>query len=332
LILTRRCGLRCHHCILEAFPATAAELTRGDWLALMSDARDAGIRHALFTGGEPLLHPDLEQLLDAARRFGIRVTVSTSLAAVSPSSLRLLAHDAVGMIQTSIDGASASTHDARRGLPGAFDSTCHAIAGLSETRKPVVVSFTVTEDSRTEVESVISLAEGLQVYAFTVNDLLVQGRARETGQSPMGETAYEELRDLFRRRSTHSRTKLLWSGAAPPRGVPPDPEREFIISRCSACLTKCAIGPDGTVFPCVFLPRPVGDLNTTCFGDLWNTDRFAAIRDRNGLKGRCATCDFKLSCGGCRARAYAETGDVMGQDPRCKTDAGGKPAATVKEA
>jgi len=90
------------------------------------------------------------------------------------------------------------------------------------------------------------------------------------------------------------------------------------IGGCGAGRIYAGIEPDGTVTPCVFLPLPVGNIRTEPFKEIWETSRiFNLLRNRNSFTGQCKNCPYRNICGGCRARAYHYTLDIMGDDPGC---------------
>ena len=87
---------------------------------------------------------------------------------------------------------------------------------------------------------------------------------------------------------------------------------------CLAGTGVCFISHEGEVFPCGYLPVIAGDLRKQTFKDIWeNSTVFHELRDTNQLKGKCGCCEFRNVCMGCRARAYAATGDFMDEEPFC---------------
>jgi radical SAM protein with 4Fe4S-binding SPASM domain len=87
---------------------------------------------------------------------------------------------------------------------------------------------------------------------------------------------------------------------------------------CLAGTGVCFISHQGEVYPCGYLPALAGDLRKQTFADVWeNSTVFAQLRDTDGLKGKCGCCEFRNVCMGCRARAYAATGDFMDEEPFC---------------
>ena len=87
---------------------------------------------------------------------------------------------------------------------------------------------------------------------------------------------------------------------------------------CPAGTHYMGIRPNGDVTPCPYLPVFAGTLRSSSLADLWtSSELFADIRRRTSLGGRCGECEMNGHCGGCRARAYGMTGDLMAEDPLC---------------
>jgi len=87
---------------------------------------------------------------------------------------------------------------------------------------------------------------------------------------------------------------------------------------CLAGTGVCFISHEGEVFPCGYLPVIAGDLHKQSFGDIWkNSAIFNELRDTENLKGKCGCCEFRNVCMGCRARAFAATGDYLDEEPFC---------------
>jgi radical SAM protein with 4Fe4S-binding SPASM domain len=95
------------------------------------------------------------------------------------------------------------------------------------------------------------------------------------------------------------------------------------------------IRPNGDVTPCPYLPVFAGNLRDAALAELWtSSELFADIRRRSSLAGRCGACEMNGHCGGCRARAYGMTGDVMAEDPLCTHTPGtfaGSPLLAARE-
>jgi radical SAM protein with 4Fe4S-binding SPASM domain len=78
------------------------------------------------------------------------------------------------------------------------------------------------------------------------------------------------------------------------------------------------VSHDGDVSPSGFLPLPAGNVRRASAVDLYrDAPLFQALRDETRLGGRCGRCRWRGICGGSRARAFALTGDPLGEEPTC---------------
>jgi radical SAM protein with 4Fe4S-binding SPASM domain len=103
-----------------------------------------------------------------------------------------------------------------------------------------------------------------------------------------------------------------------PSGHPGDPEMNAMTKGCLAGTGVCFISHEGEVFPCGYLPVLAGDLKRKKFAEVWNDSVvFEQLRDTSNLKGKCGCCEFRNVCMGCRARAFAATGDYLDPEPFC---------------
>jgi radical SAM protein with 4Fe4S-binding SPASM domain len=115
-----------------------------------------------------------------------------------------------------------------------------------------------------------------------------------------------------------------------PGGHPSD--LNAMTKGCLAGTGVCFVSHEGEVYPCGYLPVVAGDLRKQTFSDIWdNAPVFHALRDTAGLKGKCGCCEFRNVCMGCRARAYAATGDFMDEEPFCVYEPRTKSLCTDKQ-
>ena len=120
----------------------------------------------------------------------------------------------------------------------------------------------------------------------------------------------------------------LKPGGGPPAGHTGHPgghpgDMNATTKGCLAGTGVCFLSHEGEVFPCGYLPALAGDLRKQSFADIWNDSQvFHALRDDDNLKGKCGCCEFRHVCMGCRARAYAATGDFLAEEPFCVYEPG----------
>ena len=216
----------------------------------------------------------------------------------------------------------------------------------------VAVNATVARNNIGEVEALLNFLVARKAAAFHVFSLVPVGcGAQISPDARLSSDEIEtflrwlftksiELRDrihikatcapqyyrIMRAVSKEKGIPLPGAGHAPghPGGHPPGHGHgaangmEAMTRGCLAGSAVCFISRIGDVQPCGYLPVQVGNVLKQPFGEIWsNSGEFAALRDTGQLKGKCGACGYRTVCEGCRARAYAATGDFMSQDPDC---------------
>ncbi|MBC7105273.1 MAG: putative heme d1 biosynthesis radical SAM protein NirJ2 [Firmicutes bacterium] len=324
--VTRRCNLGCGHCYRDAGPAAAGELSTAEGLALVDEIARAGFRILIFSGGEPLLREDLPDLIARARERGLRPVLGTNGTLIDRAAARELLRAGAAAAGISLDSLRPEYHDRFRGRAGAWRD---AVAGMEACRAaglPFQVHTTVTRHNRHEVEALTDLAVEMGAQAHHVFFLVAVGRAASLADADLDPEGYEEL---LRR--------LLLKGREVPIEVKPTCAPQFMrLARqmgvptrytrgCLAGIAYCLVGPTGDVQPCAYLDLVVGNVREAPFGEIWRRSPVLAALRAGRYRGRCGRCRYREICGGCRARAFAATGDYLGEEPRClyeETEAG----------
>jgi len=294
----------------------------------------------VFSGGEPLMRPDLPELLGFAKEHGIPFAIATNGALVDAAMTKMLASYGPHRISVSIDGSRASTHDDFRGQKGSFDKAVNALKLFRAAGISTQINCSVSTKNVFEREQVVELARELGEDALHFFLLVPVGCGAELPDTRrLGAENYEEfLIWLMEKQGSHSHphpSSLIPSPSLEIRATcaphqtrivrqkvasssPEFAGRTAMMRGCLAGSAIAFISHKGEVFPCGYLPVPAGDLKRQGFWDIWeNSAVFKTISDPAALKGKCGVCEFKVICGGCRARAFGVTGDYMGQEPYC---------------
>jgi radical SAM protein with 4Fe4S-binding SPASM domain len=317
--LTSHCNLLCQHC-------SNKERSYGDDLPtesifhILDQLHSFGIQHVSYSGGEPLLRPDLFLILQRTKDLDMAVTVATNSTLIDRPAAAAFHAMGIDSVQTSIDGM-ASTHDAFRGVPGCFERAVTGIKNLVKEGITVVVTTTVTTLNYAEIEQVIDLCVEMGAHAYVINDLIPVGSGRNLLPYRLSDEQYSHYSKYFneRRSALKGTLDLLWGGVGTFPEKKLDSDRVVIQTRCLACFHRFNIASDGTVQPCNLLPLDAGNILEQPIEEIWtHSPVFLALRDRDSLQGTCGTCPYRYSCGGCRARAYAIFHDFLAEDPRCR--------------
>jgi AdoMet-dependent heme synthase len=322
--LTRRCNLACAHCYIAAGPwHDAAGELRTDEIRRITDEILQINPAPLFilSGGEPLLRPDLEDIAAYASRGGATVVVGTNGTKLSDERIVSLRDAGVSGVAISIDSLNARYHDRFRHGDGALDDTLAAADRLAAHRLDFIVQTTVTRGNRAQLRHLAAWAASKHAVAFNVYFLVETGRGGGMrGLEPAeNEAVLAELVELER----EYRGRMMVRSKCQPQimrhavAAGGDSPLLNYATRCPCGVQYCRITPDGKLTPCPYLPEEAGDLRTQSFADVWyGSPLLRALREREP-GGKCGSCEYRRVCGGCRARAYARTGDALGPDDSC---------------
>jgi radical SAM protein with 4Fe4S-binding SPASM domain len=329
--LTRRCNLACAHCYISAgsWHAAAGEL-RTDECFRITDEILALAPGALFilSGGEPLLRDDLEAIAAHASSRGATVVVGTNGTRLTGDRIDALKDAGVTGVAISVDSLDERYHDRFRHGNGALADTLGSVDRLRTKQLDFVVQTTVTRGNREELRHIAAWAAEAGAVSFNVYFLVSTGRGeRMPGLSPAEND--EVLRKLVALEQEYRGRMMVRSKCQPQimRHVyDTDPESPLLNygTRCPCGVHYCRITPEGKVTPCPYTPLVAGDLRTQSFASVWQESPvFLAIREPV-LGGKCGRCEYRALCGGCRARAYAETGDLLAADDACAYEPSGE--------
>ena len=315
---TLDCNARCIHCYSDAcFGHGPDYWPLDESLDLIDQIADAGVLILALSGGELLMRPDWEILVERAVSKGLRVTFATNGILVTPEVARRIAELGVFNVSVSLDGATAETHEAIRQVPKIFDKACQAARNLVDAGVRVTVNFTPMRPNLHEAGAIIELAHDLGAEKINLTEYVYTTRG---GVDLMPRP--KELGDLmnFWTRAGEEwagRIEVDWHDCRVALLLPEEESDPY--KGCGAGYTHCRITVDHDVTPCVVLPVPAGNLRQQSFREIWESaPELHKIRSRDNItSGNCADCEFKSRCGGCRAAAYAWYDDAYAGDPTC---------------
>lgn len=318
-LATNACSLRCAHCSSGSGKAADGELDTAEALDLVEQFAEVGVVDMAISGGEPLLRRDLPEIVAHAVELGIRVGVGTSGLKLSSSRLAALRDAGLARLQVSLDGIGTA-HDALRRHDGLYDKAVAGIVLAREMGLRVHVCCTINRYNADQLGRLADVVADLGVARFNFSRFVPTGRGAEgtaaldlsSEQWRVVATECLEIRDRYAGRMevvTHLAQQIAID---PLVAVMP----AFV--GCQAGRAQGCVAADGTVWPCVLLPLAMGNVRDRRLDEIWRTAAVARdLRDRTRLDGECAGCGLRERCGGCRAVAYARTGNHLATDPRC---------------
>jgi len=330
LEITRRCRFHCRHCRANACSEPGeAELSKQQWKKILTSVADYGRCVIILTGGEPMERDDIYELIGCGRRLGLRMVMATCGYLIDDASVTRLKETGILALSFSLGAASAEKHDASRQSPGAFQAVLRAAEAAKRAGLRFQINTTVSQINVDEIPAVARLSRELGAYCFNPFILVPTGRGKEIADEILRPEQYEKLlQDLWQIKRGLGIEVRVTCGPQFVRVVRQagTETRRHEIQGCMGGQEFGFISYCGDVQTCGFLPISAGNLvaNGFDFGRVWEESRFLnEIRDLSGYKGPCRSCEYLAVCRGCRARAYAMTGDYLGSDPICSFAAGG---------
>lgn len=347
--VTRACQLACVHCRADAIKQrNPLELTTDQGRKLLDEIASFGAPRPLvvLTGGDPFERPDLAELVAHGTAAGLSVALSPSVTPrLTRPVLTELRDAGAKAVSISLDGASATTHDAFRQVPGVFDATTDAVALVGDLGLRLQINTTVIAGNVHELPRILRQVLDAKAALWSVFFLIPTGRgslidaltaeqteevmhwlhevsslvAIKTTEGPhyrrlalQRERAEGEFPVGALRAQLQTDTALVLTGDEPRRRSP-RPPIDVNSGKGFAFIDHL-----GVVYPSGFLPVEVGSVREQSFVDIYrDAPLMRALRDPDGFGGKCGQCEFRHVCGGSRSHAYALTGDPLAEDPSC---------------
>lgn len=338
----RRCNLRCIHCYSQSRDQDyVGELSHEEGLRLIGDLARFGVPVLLFSGGEPLMRPDIFDLIREATRLGLRAVVSTNGTLITPDLAVRLKEAGLSYVGISLDGLEV-TNDRFRGMKGAFRQALDGIHSCLKNGVKVGLRFTLTRENVQDIGGLFDLVEEEGIPRVCFYHLVYTGRGSQlVGASRLSHAETRATVDLImdRTRTLHGKGRpvevlTVDNHADGPylylRLLKENPARAAQVlallrmngGNSSGTGIGC-VSWDGSVHPDQFWRHhSFGNVKQRPFSEIWadtSEPLLGKLRERRKyLKGRCAACKWLEICNGnFRVRAEAVTGDVWEAEPDC---------------
>ncbi len=330
--ITRNCNLSCVHCRAAATngPYTG-ELNTESALRLLDQIAQVGNPIVILTGGEPLLRSDIFEVAKYGTDKGLRMVMAPNGTLISEDTAQKMSESGIKRISISLDAADKETHDAFRGVPGAFEGALRGIQYAKTAGIEFQINTTISKRNFSQIPKIQELAESLGAVAHHIFLLVPTGRGKYIIDQGISADEYEDTLNWFyeQRKKTNLQLKAtcaphyyrILRQRAKEDGETVTFQTHGLDAVTRGCLGGtgfCFISHRGIVQPCGFLQLDCGDVTKTSFKDIWyNSEVFKNLRDYDKLKGKCGKCEYRRVCGGCRARAYEACGDYLAEEPLC---------------
>jgi radical SAM protein len=350
--MTKACGLACAHCRADAQPSpgpddlsTSAAFSLIDELAAIGSPRPI----LILTGGDCLIREDIVPIVEYARTMTVPVAIAPSVTPrLTSETLAALRAAGVRTASLSLDGSVGETHEGVRGIAGHFDATLRAIDLLLEHDFAVQINTTVMQRNVEELADVAALMHARGVNFWEVFFLISTGRgtAIQALDAAQNEDVCHFLVDASRYGFTVRTVEAPFfrrvaAQRAQTGDVPPEDAfglgplyvrlRDRLLEllgpptarvRAPSAATRDGKGivfvaSNGDIYPSGFLPLVLGNISVSGVIDTYREDPTLRSIRAADFSGACGACEFADLCGGSRSRAFAESGDPLGEDPGC---------------
>jgi len=318
-LTTNECNLKCRHCYQDAGSRKTKELTTAEAEKMIGEIAKAGFRIMIFSGGEPLMRPDIYHLVSHAVKAGLRPVFGTNGTLLTEETARKLKDCGAAAMGISVDSLNEEKHNDFRGCFDAFRLTMEGIENCKKVGLPFQIHTTVLDWNQAEVSDIIDFSVNVGAMANYIFFLIPVGRGKFLEDTSLQVMEYEALLKTIMEKQKNVPIDIKPTCAPQFVRVAKELEVQSRFKKgCLAGLSYCVITPDGLVRPCAYMTEIAGDVREESFDKIWSESSvFERLRSRE-YKGTCSTCDYKEDCGGCRARAgYYHDGDYMAEDSYC---------------
>ncbi|MDP8011733.1 MAG: radical SAM protein [Thermoplasmata archaeon] len=322
--LTGSCNLKCLHCHAASGKSYPNELGTEDAKRVLKNLTTLkDFKVIVFSGGEPLLRKDIWELTEYAKDLGFEVLFATNATLVTKEIARKMASLKVLGAAVSLDSVKPEVHDSLRGIPGSWERAIHGINNIVSEKMFLQINVTANKTNIKEIPELIKFADNLGAHVIFLYTFVPVGRGDNNKWLALDSDDFVNL--VKETIKLQSQVQAIITPVALPwyfaylvskSGITPNLAKEFITG-CIAAKGIINIKPDGTAWPCPFLPIDSGNVLYQSAEEIWNGNVFKSIRNRNNFSESCNICSYMEVCGGCRVRAYIKTGSQLGADPIC---------------
>ncbi|WP_238881679.1 putative heme d1 biosynthesis radical SAM protein NirJ2 [Clostridium sp. YIM B02551] len=317
---TNKCNMYCKHCYRDAGMQAEQELSTLEAKELINEIAKAGFKIMIFSGGEPLMRPDIYELVNYASKLGLRPVLGSNGVMITREVAKRLKASGVMGVGISLDSLNAKKHDEFRNYNGAWRETVLGMKNCRDEGLPFQIHTTVMLWNKDEILDLTDFAVGMGAVAHHTFFLVPTGRGEDIENESLTPEMYEELLRAIMMKQKHVDIELKPTCAPQFMRIAREMEMNLRYGRgCLAGTSYCIISPIGDVQPCAYLNMPIGNVRKNKFSEIWRDNKiFKELRTLE-YKGKCGVCKHKKACGGCRARAaFYNNGDYMAEEEWCQ--------------
>ena len=317
--VTNACNMYCAHCYRDAGCKAEDELSTEQAKKLLTEIKRAGFQIMIFSGGEPLMRPDILELVKFADGLGLFPVFGTNGTLITPQMAKDLKAAGARAMGISLDSLDAAKHDKFRSFPGGWQGAVDGMKNCKAAGLPFQIHTTVMDWNAPELEDMIDFAVEIGARAHHFFFLVPTGRAATIEEESLRAEQYEDVLTRIMKKQQTVPIELKPTCAPQFLRIAAELGMKSRFHRgCLAGLSYCIISPKGKVQPCAYLKEYLGDVRDTPFDEIWKNNPVLQKLRTMKYDGGCGACKYQRVCGGCRARAAIyHDGDYMAEEPWC---------------
>jgi len=315
---TNQCNMFCDHCYRDAGTKSADELSTSQAKKLIQEIKKAGFQIMIFSGGEPLMRPDIYELGAFATQQGLRVVMGTNGSLITPQVAQKMKKSGFMAAGISLDSLDPNKNNSFRKLDDAYQLTVAGMKNLKAAGVPFQIHTTVMDWNVEELESITDFAVEIGAIAHHIFFLVPTGRAVNIEDEALRVVEYEKT--IARLMNKQKQVPIEIKPTCAPQFIRVADKKGIPLRFSKGCLagiSYCIISPIGNVQPCAYLDMPLGNVKEKPFDIIWQENEVLKKLRTMDYQGKCGVCDYKSRCGGCRARANYYNGEYMAEDTWC---------------
>jgi len=321
--VTRSCNLACLHCRASSkYGQYPDELTTAECFKIIDEITAFSKPIIILTGGEPLLRKDIFEIAEYGKNKGLTMVMAPNGTLLNDVNIEKIISSGIKRISVSLDGPDAGSHDNLRRVPGAFQQVFQGLQKTKDAGLEFQINSTITKRNVELLPRMIELVKNSGAKAYHIFLLVPTGRARDMQDEELSAGEYEKTLEFLAQEKKKSSLELKITCAPHFNRILLQRNYESVSSLrgrgCMGGVSFCFISHIGDVQPCGYLEFNCGNVRESGLKKIWSdSEVFNNLRDWSKYQGKCAFCEFKAVCGGCRARAYIKYDNYLGAEPYC---------------
>ncbi|MFT8315717.1 MAG: putative heme d1 biosynthesis radical SAM protein NirJ2 [Clostridium sp.] len=316
---TNKCNMYCKHCYRDSGIKAKEELSTEDGKLLLDEIVKAGFKIMIFSGGEPLMRPDIYELVEYASKIGLRPVLGSNGTLITLEVAKKLKDAGAMGIGISLDSLNTKKHDNFRNYSGGWHKAVMGMKNCREVKLPFQIHTTVMDWNKNEILDITDFAVGIGAVAHHVFFMVPTGRGINIEDEALSKEEYEKtLKNIMLKQKEVSIELKPTCAPQFMRIAAENGVKTRFRKGCLAGTAYCIISPTGNVQACAYLDMPIGNVRKIPFSSIWNDNLILKKLRTLDYKGKCGICNYKKTCGGCRARAaFYNNEDPMAEDIWC---------------